>query len=167
MKEKNILFFKKDGEEIKDQNQIIDRIKNINKELSNEKLDKNNIFYILEIPIKTIENNQLLEKCYFMDIPGLNEACYSYIEVIFSLISLDDILFEIMIFDSNSFSSDSVLNIFKQLEKKKCLIKENNIYILNKIDRCENRKEVINNFLKIISIKHLKMKKTMIRKKLI
>ena len=78
-----------------------------------------------------------------MDIPGLNESNNSYIENIFSLFNPNDILFEIMIFDSNSFKSNSVLKIINQLEKKKCLKKEKNIFILNKIDLCEEKKDKV------------------------
>lgn len=69
-----------------------------------------------------------------MDIPGLNEINTTYIEDIFSIINLNNILFEIFVFNSNSFESDMTLNIIKELENKKCLQKEGNLYILNKID---------------------------------
>ena len=146
-REKNDIIFPKEGEEIEDEKEIKIKIEKINKDLSNKKLDKNNIFYILETPIKITEYNKLFEKCYFMDIPGLNESNNSYIEIVFSLFHTEEILFEIIIFDSQSFNSDSNLNIFKQLENKKCLKKEKNIYILNKIDLCDdNEKIVINKF---------------------
>ena len=89
---------------------------------------------MLEIPIKKFFNTELLNNCIFMDIPGLNEAKANYIEDIFSIINLNNILFEIFIFDSNSFQSDKMLDIIKNLDKKNCLQKEGNIYILNKID---------------------------------
>lgn len=108
----------------------------INKDLSERKGTKDDVFYMLETPIKYIENVPLLDNCYFMDIPGLNENLSSYIEIIFSLITMKDILFEIMIFDSTSIGSDNILNIFKELEEKKCLKKNNNLFILNKIDQC-------------------------------
>ena len=76
-----------------------------------------------------------------MDIPGLNEKDTNYIDIIFSLINKKNILFEIIVFDSNTIKSDNILNIFKSLEKKKALIKKNNLFILNKIDQCQNEKE--------------------------
>ena len=134
--EKSIEFIK-EGEEIKDLNEIKNKIIEINETLSNKKpIKKEDLFYILEIPIKNINNSQLLENCYFMDIPGLNENDTTYINDIFSLIKENDILFEIMVFDSTSIGSDNILNIFKDLEKKNCLKKQNNLYILNKIDQC-------------------------------
>ena len=74
---------------------------------------------MLEIQIKNIENVPLLENCYFMDIPGLNENVTNYINDIFSLITLEQILFEIVVFDSTSIGIDNILNIFTPLEKKK------------------------------------------------
>ena len=41
-----------------------------------------------------------------------------------------------MIFDSTSIGSDNILDIFKKLESEKCLKKEKNLYILNRIDQC-------------------------------
>lgn len=128
--------FEKEGEEIKGDENIKKKIMEINDDLANRKGTKDDVFYVLETPIKYIENVPLLEQCYFMDIPGLNENLSSYIEIIFSLITMKDILFEIMVFDSTSIGSDNILNIFKELEEKKCLKKNNNLFILNKIDQC-------------------------------
>ena len=135
------IYFEKEGEEVKGKDNIKKKIEEINKNLSDIKGTQNDIFYMLEIPIKNIENIPLLDQCYFMDIPGLNENKSSYIDIIFSLISLDDILFEIFVFDSTSFCSDSILNIFKKLNEKNCLKKKNNLFILNKIDCCINTGE--------------------------
>lgn len=131
----NGIKFYKDGKELKDEESIQKRIEEINDELNKNKGNKNDIFYMLETPIKNINNAPLLENCYFMDIPGLNENNSTYIEDIFSLITFDDILFEIMVFDSTSIGGDNILNIFQALEKKNCLKKEKNLYILNKIDQ--------------------------------
>ena len=137
-KEKEI-YFEKEGQETKGEENIKKRIEEINnKNLTNKKINKNDIFYILETPLKNIENSHLLKKCYFMDIPGLNENQNIYIDIIFSLININDIMFEIIVFDSTSIGSDNILNIFKKLEKKKCLKKSKNIFILNKIDQCSN-----------------------------
>jgi GTPase Era involved in 16S rRNA processing len=134
-KQNDGISFIKQGEEIKDINQIKKKIEEVNKSLSEKNGTKDDIFYMYETQIKNIKNQQLLDKCYFMDIPGLNEDKKNYIEDIFSLISLKDILFEIMIFDSTNIGSDSILKIFRKIEKKGCLKKENNLYILNKIDQ--------------------------------
>ena len=81
---------------------------------------------MLEIPIKNIQNEELLENAYFMDIPGLNENNATYIEDIFSVITIDDILFEIMVFNSTSIDSDNILKIFEKFNQKNCLKKEDN-----------------------------------------
>ena len=156
-KKENIIEFIKEGEEINSEEKIKEKIKKINEDLYKKKGTKEEIFYMLEIPIKNIKNESLLAECYFMDIPGLNEKKSLYIDIIFSLISLDDIKFEIMIFDSTSIGSDNILNIIKKLEEKKCLKKSGNLFILNKIDKIKqikredeegNKKEseVISNF---------------------
>ena len=140
------LFFVKEGEEVKGEDDIKKKIEEINISLSDIKGTQNEIFYILETPIKNVDNISLLNECYFMDIPGLNENNSSYIENIFSLISTNDILFEIIIFDTTSFQSDSILNIFRKLKEKNCLKKQNNIFILNKIDSCKNEENTIDRF---------------------
>ena len=96
---------------------------------------------MIEAPIKNINNVPLLENCYFMDIAGLNENNTRYILDIFSLITMNEILFEIMVFDSTSIGADNILNIFKELNKNNCLKKEGNLYILNKIDQCTKNGE--------------------------
>lgn len=143
-REKYIIFDKQGGE-ISDENEIKIKIENINEELDKKKATtKNDLFYMLETPIKNIKNNELLEKCYFMDIPGLNEHGASYIDIIFTLFNINDILFEIIIFDATKIGQQN--NIFKNLEKKNCLKKEGNLYILNKIDRYTKGGNVIEDF---------------------
>ena len=147
-KKENSIQFIKEGNEITGEKNIKNKIKEINKAFSEKPGTKDEIFYKLEIPIKNIENVSLLEECYFMDIPGLNEKESSYIEIIFSLLTLDDIKFEIIVFDSTSIGSDNILNIINRLDKKKCLKKRGNLLILNRIDQiAQNReKEIIEGF---------------------
>ena len=142
------LEFKEDKNERETigEDNIREKIKEINNISSNIKITKDNIFYMLEIPIKNIDNPFLLENCYFMDIPGLNENESSYIDLIFSILTLDDIKFEIMIFDSSTIGSDISLKIIKNLEEKKGLNKKGNIFILNKIDQVKEE-EAINDFM--------------------
>ena len=128
------IIITKEGEEIRDLNKIKDKVKEINKKYNVQKAKQDQLFYMLETPIKNIDNPQLLNNCIFMDIPGLNEGDTNYIEDIFSLIKLNNILFEIFIFDSTTFESDKLLNIIRNIDGKKCLQKEGNLYILNKID---------------------------------
>ena len=134
-KKDNTLSFEKSGEEIREEEQIKEKMIEINKTLSRKTVSINEFFYVLEMPIKTINNEFILQNCYFMDIPGLNEGDKNYIEDIFSLISYNDILFEIIIFDSTNIGSDNILKIFNSLEDKNVLKKTNNLFILNKIDQ--------------------------------
>ena len=147
-KENNFISFQKEGVLSIGEEKIKERMKEINQTLSQikEKDTLNNLFYVLEAPIKNIDNKFILNNSYFMDIPGLNEYEQKYIENIFSLISLDNILFEIIIFDSTNIGSDSIMNVLNSLEEKKALKKENNLFILNKIDLCRNQEEIIENF---------------------
>ena len=136
-KEDKIINFIKEGEETAGEEKIKERIEEINKHLSeNNKSSTNDLFYILELPIKNIDNQLILDNCYFMDIPGLNEGEKTYIEDIFSLINIEDILFEIIIFDSTNIGSDNILKILHSLKDKNALKNENNLFILNKIDLC-------------------------------
>ena len=142
-KKEKTIYFEKEGEETKGEKDIKKRIEEVNTILKEKKGTINDIFYMLEIPIKNIENIPLLENCYFMDIPGLNENATNYINDIFSFISIEHILFEIVVFDSTSIGSDNILNIFTSLEEKKCLCKSNNIFILNKLISAQEDQEKI------------------------
>ena len=84
------IYYEKDGEEINKEEEITKKIEEVNKALSDKKKNTNDIFYMLEVPFKHIDNELLLEKCYFMDIPGLNEDFNFYIEKISSLINQED-----------------------------------------------------------------------------
>ena len=146
-KEKGIEFIK-EGQEIIGEDNIKNKIKEINKNLSEKPGTEAEIFYMLETPIKNIENIPLLEECYFMDIPGLNENNNTYIKIIFELLTLDDIKFEIMVFDSECIGSDNILEIIKNIEKHKCLKRSGNLFILNRIDQTtqNGEEEIINSF---------------------
>ena len=148
-KEKGITFIKT-GDETLGEDKIKQKIQEINSNLAEKAGTKDEIFYMLEIPIKNFENVTLLEECYFMDVPGLNENKSSYIEIIFSLLTLDNIKFEIMVFDSTCIGSDNILNIIKRLDKKNCLKKKGNLFILNRIDEVtqNGEDEIISSFKK-------------------
>lgn len=150
-KQNDNIIITKDGKEIKEPPQIKIEIEKLNKRFANTNANRNELFYMLEAPIKNINNADLLNNCIFMDIPGLNEINKNYINEIFSIINLKNILFEIFIFDATSFHSDKKSNIIKELDKKNCLQKKGNLYILNKIDNFSNttpggEKNTIENF---------------------
>ena len=138
--------FERLGEEIKGEANIRKKIEEINKDLDGKTITKDNMFYMLQIPIKYINNKKLLDNYIFLDIPGLNEFENNYIDIIFSHINLKDISFEIIIYDSTNISSDNTFDIIKNLENKKCLTKKDNLFILNKIDQVKNKEDIIDNF---------------------
>ena len=119
----------------------------LNKKFSVKKTIKDKLLYILEIAIKIFQNTELLYNYIYMDIPALNEAKTNYIEDIFYIINLDNFLFEIFIFGSNSFKLDKMLNIIiKDINIKNVtnfLRGNGNIYILNKIDSIGGENSII------------------------
>ena len=145
-KSENGIVVEKNGEEISDKDEIAEKISQINQEFENKKVTSDDLFYMLETPINNIKNQSLLENCYFMDIPGLNEHGAEYIDNIFNIITYEDILFEIIVFDAKSIGQQNIIEIFKNLENKKVLKKENNMYILNKIDKYTKGENAIEAF---------------------
>lgn len=130
------------GPEITEEEEIKKEIIKINENLnSNTPKNEETIFYMLETPIKNIRNDSLLGECYFMDIPGLNEYQNSYIDIIFSRITLEDIKFEILIFDSTSIDSNNTKTVIENLKEKNCLKQAGNLFILNKIDQVTGKGE--------------------------
>ena len=161
-------LFIKDGPELTDSSQIAKKIKELNENFRKKSGTRKEIFYLLEAPIKNIVNAQLLNNVYFMDIPGLNEDNSNYIGENFSVITMENILFEIMIFDSNETSSDTIDKIFQKLEEKHCLKKNDNLYILNKIDERtagEDPERLIDHFRNEFYIKFEKNENTQTKDK--
>ena len=133
-KQGNNVSIQKEGETIENISEIKKKIEELNKKFDIKKGTKDEIFYMMERPIKNFNNKEILDSCIFMDIPGLNEKKSTYLEDIFSIITLNNILFQIVIFDSQYLEQDNMINILKELDNKRCLKKEGNLYILNKID---------------------------------
>ena len=133
-KQGNNVSIQKEGETIENISEIKKKIEELNKRFDISPGNKNEIFYMLEAPIKNFNNKEVLDSCIFMDIPGLNEKKSTYLEDIFSIITLNNILFQIVIFDSQYIEQDNMINILKELDNKHCLKKEGNLFILNKID---------------------------------
>ena len=70
----NYIYYKDDKEnESIGSEQIKERISKINKEEYGNEPAYENLFYMLEIKVKNIENNEFLKEYDFYDIPGLNE----------------------------------------------------------------------------------------------
>ena len=127
------IYYEKDGEEINKEEEITKKIEEVNKALSDKKKNTNDIFYMLEVPFKHIDKELLLEKCYFMDIPGLNEDFNFYIEKISSLKYEDKILhnkFKINDLNISKYCMDDLLEeINKFLNDKD--------YSTNKMNLCK------------------------------
>ena len=71
----NYIYYKDDKEnESIGSEQIKERISKINKEEYGNEPTYENLFYMLEIKVKNIENNEFLNQYDFYDIPGLNEC---------------------------------------------------------------------------------------------
>ena len=67
--------FIKEGNVISGVDDIKDKIKELNEEFINKKeIEINDLLYLLEMPISTIQNEFLKNNYCFMDLPGLNEA---------------------------------------------------------------------------------------------
>ena len=142
-------IFKREGEVTSGSENIKNKIQQLNKEYKNKNIEIDKSIYLLEMPIKNIDNEFLLENYCFMDLPGLDEIYTQekYINVLEKFGS-ELIKFEIFIFNSTAIGGDNLINILSKLNKKKCLTKINNLFILNKLDiyKKEERKEIIDIF---------------------
>ena len=126
------MIFEKDGEEVNGEENIIKKIDDINNQIYSKKEISNN-YYMLEFPIKNIENISLLKNLIFVILLDFHNNDDSF-NSIFSLFDINNIFFEIFIIDSSIFESNYLSIIFKKLSDKNCLIKKNNIFNINKID---------------------------------
>ena len=150
------------GDIIIGHDKIKEKIKEINKlqkEVPNDKIKYEELFYVLEIEIKNIKNDELLNKYDFYDIPGLDEYIIGqqannnqndissekkikksnekmkYIEGLFKYFKsrIDFGIFVINAESADTNSSKEVIsNVAKTIEPKKIC---NYLIILNKIDR--------------------------------
>ena len=66
-------IYNKDGEETIGSDKIKERISKINKDQLEKQPNYENLFYMLELKIININNNEFLKTYDFYDIPGLNE----------------------------------------------------------------------------------------------
>ena len=147
--EKNSVMYKKEGEIISGERDIKEKIKALNKEFNNKNVETKELLYMLEIPILAIDNQFLLNNYCFIDLPGLNEAnSTDKFLNIFEMLSPNLIKFEIFIIDSTSFEGNAFKSIISKINEKKGLKKEQNLFILNKLDKSakEKRQEKIDDF---------------------
>ena len=139
--------FIKDHEIITGENEIKNKIKDINNNFDN---DGKPMFYMLEIEIKTIKNKTFLNKVDFLDVPGLNESGINYIDIYFPYIK-DMIKYCLIIFSTENYNSKDSLDIISKVKENIYVPMKNFLLILNKIDKVDGKiKETIHDFKKIL-----------------
>ena len=144
IKNGNSYDFIKDNEIITGENNIKEKIQTINNS-NNEEL-----FYMLEIEIKTIENKDFLNKVDFLDIPGLNESEKNYIDDYFPYIK-DMIKYCLIIFSIENYNSKDTLEVLNKVKNNINVPMKNFLLILNKIDKINGTiEETMHNFKKIL-----------------
>ena len=140
----NTYDFKKENI-ILEQKQIMDKIIEIN----NFSIDnKEPLFYMLEIEIKSIKNKEFLNKFDFVDIPGLNESGSDNINLYFKYIK-NMIKYCLIIFNAENYDSKESREVINIIKKSIYVPIENFLFILNRIDKVNGKAEdTIYNFKK-------------------
>ena len=135
------------GNTILGEKQITDKIKEINNLCKN---DKEPLFFMLEIEIKSIKNKEFLNKFDFMDVPGLNESGSDYINLYFKYFK-NMIKYCLIIFSTENYHSKDSIEIINKVQKNIYVPIENFLLILNKIDKVNGKiEDTIHNFKKIL-----------------
>ena len=138
--------FYKEGEVITGENNIKDKISEIND--NNKKFDSP-IFYMLEVEIKTIENKEFLNKVDFLDLPGLNEFEVDYVSAYFEYLK-DLIKYCLIIFSVENYNSKDSIKVINNVKNNIYVPIENFLLILNKIDRINGNIEgTLHDFKKV------------------
>ena len=127
-----------------------ENIKNKISEINDEnKNNKDPIFYMLEIEIKSIENKEFLNKFDFLDVPGLNESGEDYINLYFEYLK-DMIKYCLIIFNAEKYNSKDSMEVINNLKKNLYVPIENFLIILNKIDIVNDLEKTIRDFKKVV-----------------
>jgi len=142
----NTYDFKKENI-ILERKQITDKIIEIN----NFSIDnKEPLFYMLEIEIKSIKNKEFLNKFDFVDIPGLNESGSDNINLYFKYIK-NMIKYCLIIFNAENYDSKESREVINIIKKYIYAPIENFLFILNRIDKVNGKAEdTIYNFKKML-----------------
>ena len=134
---------------------ITSGIENIKKKIL--KLNKNDfpdnfddLFYVLEIEIKNIKNQELLNNYDFYDIPGVNQYIKNnrndFFKNVFEYFK-KKIYFGIIIVDSEDYYKDETKNIFINTADIISPLKiENFLIVFNKIDKLKNPQDRVMDF---------------------
>ena len=177
--ENNMMIYESSikGDIITGHDKIKKKIKEINKlqkDIPNDKIKYEELFYVLEIEIKNIKNEKLLNEYDFYDIPGLDEYItdtgennnkiekkpekteksdekMKYIEGLFKYFK-SRIDFGVFVINAESAyanaSKEVILNVANIIKPKKI---RNYLIILNKIDRQSEPKTTIKKVKSIIT----------------
>ena len=146
-KNKNTCDFIKGNEIITGENNIKNKINEINNNFENTGKP---MFYMLEIEIKSIKNKEFLNNVDFLDVPGLNESGSDYIDIYFPYIK-DIIKYCLIIFSTETYNSKDALEVINKVKENIYVPMENFLLILNKIDKVNGKiKETIHDFKKIL-----------------
>ena len=127
---------------IEGEENIKNKIKEINESIK-DKIQYGKLFYMLEINIKAIKNEKLLQNYDFYDIPGFNKVGDDHLKnfIKFFVYKID---FGIILINAETHHTMDTKNVIIKLSNAiKPRIIENYLIILNKIDRQANPEEAL------------------------
>ena len=137
------IYFEKEGNNLcSSKSSLKEKIKELNKINSNEISNENNVYYIMQYPIKSFLkmkiSEELINKIEFIDYPGLDVGNKFFEENIFKkLIASSDIFLYVNNYDLvNQKSNNKILNrLIKRIKLRKISFSlDDSLFILNKCD---------------------------------
>ena len=142
IEKKNEYSFERDGDEFIGKENIIKAISDMNKKEASNQPKYENLFYMLETNILTIENKDFL---LHHDFYRISNEDMKYISGIFKYIK-NIIVREIFIVSAETYYKPQNLQIIKEIRNQLNVPIENNLLILTKIDKYPNKEELIEKF---------------------
>ena len=142
IEKENEYYFERDGDEFIGKENIIKAISDMNKKEASNQPKYENLFYMLETNILTIENKEFL---LHHDFYRISNEDMKYISGIFKYIK-NIIVREIFIVSAETYYKPQNLQIIKEIRNQLNVPIENNLLILTKIDKYPNKEELIEKF---------------------
>ena len=142
IEKENEYSFERDGDEFIGKENIIKAISDMNKKEASNQPKYENLFYMLETNILTIENKHFL---LHHDFYRISNEDMQYISGIFKYIK-NIIVREIFIVSAETYYKPQNLQIIKEIRNQLNVPIENNLLILTKIDKYPNKEELIEKF---------------------
>ena len=142
IEKENEYSFERDGDEFIGKENIIKAISDMNKKEASNQPKYENLFYMLETNILTIENKDFL---LHHDFYRISNEDMQYISGIFKYIK-NIIVREIFIVSAETYYKPQNLQIIKEIRNQLNVPIENNLLILTKIDKYPNKEELIEKF---------------------